>query len=288
VLVLLALLAALVGYVGWQVGATDTVDTPKLAGLTRGEALATLESLGLTMQVSGEQYSERREAGTVISSDPAAGARVAANGTVAVVLSKGPERYKVPQVKGMSQQDASRELAQANLETGQILQDYSRKWPAGQVMRADPGVGTPLRRGTAVALTISLGPEPVVVPDVANLTVDQAQAALSAAGFKVRTSEQFDESVPLGRIIGTQPSSGTTAFRGDRIRVLVSKGSQFVAVPSVIGMDTESARATLENAGFEVVTREQFGVTLANRVLSQDPAGGSEVARGTTVTLTIT
>jgi serine/threonine-protein kinase len=284
---LVALVAA-VGYVGWQLGTTDTISTPKLAGLTRAEALAKLESLGLTMRVSAEEYSERREAGTVISSDPAGGQRVAANGTVAVVLSKGPERYKVPNVKGMSQQDATRELADANLETGQILQDYSRKWPAGQVMRADPGVGTPLKRGTVVSLTISLGPEPVVVPDVANLTLDQARASLSGAGFRVKTSEQYDDTVPLGRVISTQPGSGTTAYRGDRIRVLVSKGSQFVPVPSVVGMDTESARVTLENAGFLVETREQFGVTLANRVLSQDPGGGTEAVRGTTVTLTIT
>jgi serine/threonine-protein kinase len=287
-LLLLVLLAGVVGFVGWQIGTTDTVSTPKLAGLTRAEALAKLEALGLTMQVSEEQYSERREAGTVISSDPEAGGRVAVNGTVSVVLSKGPERYKVPNVKGMGQEDASAQLADVNLETGQILQDYSRKWPQGQVMRTDPAVGTPLKRGTAVALTISLGPEPVVVPDVANLSLDQASAALAAAGFRVRTVEQYDDNVALGRVISTEPGSGTTAYRGDRIRVVVSKGSQFVTVPSVVGMDTESARATLENAGFEVVTEEQFGVTLANRVLSQDPSGGSQAARGTTVTLTIT
>ena len=120
------------------------------------------------------------------------------------------------------------------------------------------------------------------------MTLDQAQATLIGGGLKPRTIEQFDETVPFGQVIGTDPAGGTTAFRGDRVRMLVSKGSQFVPVPSVVGMDTESARTTLENAGFEVVTQEQFGVTIANRVLSQDPAGGSSVARGTLITLTIT
>ena len=155
-------------------------------------------------------------------------------------------------------------------------------------MRTDPKVGTPLRKGTSVSLTISLGPEPVVVPDVRGQTLQQAQASLSAAGFRTSTTEQFDDSVEFGSVITTEPSSGTTAYRGDKIRIVVSKGSQFVPVPSVVGMDTESATATLENAGFEVETREQFGVTIANRVISQDPAGGSEVLRGTTVTLTVT
>jgi serine/threonine-protein kinase len=288
VVMLIAMVAAAVGYFGWSLGMTETVETPKLAGLTRAQALAKLESLGLSMQVSAEQYSEKRDAGTIISSDPGAGEKVAADGTVSVVLSKGPERFKVPNVRGMTQQDASETLADGNLQTGQILQDYSRKWPVGQVMRVDPKVGTPLKKGTAVSLTISMGPEPVVVPDVRNFSLDQAMATLSAAGFRTRTSEQFDETVEFGRVISTEPGGGTTAYRGDRIQILVSKGSQFVPVPSVVGMDAEDARSTLEEAGFLVQTREQFGVTIANRVISQDPGGGSEALRGSTVTLTVT
>ncbi len=288
VLLVLVLLGSVVGYFGWQLGMTDTVATPKLAGLTRAEALAKLETMGLSMMVTSEEYSEKREAGTVISSDPRPGQRVAADGTVSVVMSKGPERYKVPNVKGMTQQDASQTLSEGNLETGQILQDYSRKWPQGQVMRVDPSVGTPLKKGTAVSLTISMGPEPVVVPDVRNLSLDQAQATLSASGFRTSTTEQFDDTIGFGKVISTEPSNGTTAYRGDKIRIVVSKGSQYVPVPSVVGMDTESAISTLEDAGLIVETREQFGVTIANRVISQDPGGGTQVLRGSTVTLTVT
>ena len=288
VLLVLALVAGAVGYFGWQIGMTETVSSPKLAGMTRAEALSTLESMGLTMRVSDEQYSERREAGTVISSDPGPGRRVEVNGTVSVILSKGPERYKVPNVRGMTQQDASEALQEVNLQSGQILQDYSRKWPVGQVIRVDPKVGTPLKRGTAVSLTLSLGPEPVVVPDVRNLSLDQALATLSAAGLRTTTVEQFDDSVALGVAIGTEPSGGTTAYRGDKVRILVSKGSQYIPVPSVVGMDVDDARTALEDAGFLVTTQEQFGVTIANRVISQDPGGGTPMLRGTTVTLTVT
>lgn len=287
-LVLLAAIAAAVGYFGWQLGTTETVNTPKLAGMSRSEALAALNDVGLTMRVADEKYSEKREAGTIISTDPRAGQKVAANGTVSVIMSKGPERYRVPDVKGMSQSAASQALEAVNLKTGQVLQGYSRKIPQGQVLRTNPKIGTPLKRDSAVALTISQGPEPVVVPDVRGMSVDQAQATLSASGLKSRTTERFDESVEFGKVIGTEPGNGTTAYRGDKVKVLVSKGSQYVEVPSVVGMDTDSARATLENAGFKVTTREQFGVTLANRVLSQDPSGGSRASHGSLVTLTIT
>ncbi len=287
-LALLAAIATLVGYFAWQVGTTETVNTPKLAGMTRSEALSALNDVGLTMRVSEEKYSERREAGTIIRSDPRPGEKVAADGTVSVVMSKGPERYRVPNVRGMSQAGASQALAAVNLKAGQILQDYSRKVPEGQVIRTDPKIATPLKPDTTVALTVSLGPEPVVVPDVRGMTVDQAQAALTGGGLKPRTTERFDESVPFGRVIGTEPANGTTAYRGDKVRVIVSKGSQFVSVPSVVGMTIESATSTLEDAGFRVSTREQFGVTVANRVISQDPSGGSQASRGTLVTLTVT
>lgn len=287
-LVLLAAIASAVGYFAWQLGSTETVNTPRLAGLSRSEALAVLGDAGLTMRVTEEKYSEKREAGTIISSDPRAGQKVEANGTVSVIMSKGPERYRVPSVRGMSQSAASQALGAVNLKTGQVLQGYSRKIPQGQVMRTDPKAGTPLKSDTEVALTISQGPEPVVVPDVRGMSLDQAQATLSAGGLKPRTTEQFDESVPFGRVIDTEPGNGTTAYRGDKVRVLVSKGSAYMEVPSVVGMDTDSARATLENAGFKVTLREQFGVTLANRVLSQDPSGGSRASRGTLVALTIT
>ncbi len=288
VLLLLAGLAAVVGYFAWQLGTTETVNTPKLAGLTRSEALNVLNDAGLTMRVSQEKYSEKREAGTIISSDPRSGEKVAANGTVSVVMSKGPERYRVPKVRGMSQAAAGQALAAVNLQTGQILQDYSHKVPEGQVIRTDPKIGSPLKRDTAVSLTISQGPEPVVVPDVRGMTVEQAQASLTGTGLKPRTVERFDESVPFGRVIGTEPSNGTQVYRGDKVRVVVSKGSQFIPVPSVVGMTTDEATSTLETAGFEVETREQFGVTVANRVISQDPSGGSQVSRGTLITLTIT
>ena len=155
---LLALFAVAVGFGAWQLGTTDTVRTPKLVGKTRAEALSSLQKVGLSMTVSEEQYSEKREAGTIISSEPGAGARVEANGTVAVILSKGPERFRVPDVKGMSQSGATSALESVSLQVGQVIQDYSRKVPEGQVVRTDPAVGTPLKRDTPVSLTLSLGP----------------------------------------------------------------------------------------------------------------------------------
>lgn len=288
---LAALLVAVltgVGYFAWQLGTTETVAAPKLAGLTRMQALSELREAGLTMKVVDERFSEKRKAGTVISSDPAAGERIALDGVVSVVLSKGPERYSVPTLRGMSQDEAARALSAKNLTVGQVLQDYSRKVEPGLVIRSDPGAGSKLKRGTSVALTMSLGPEPVVVPEVRGMTVDEAVSTLRGSGLKSRSTERFDDVVPFGEVIGTDPPSGTTAYRGDRVTMTISKGSAAIPVPSVVGMDTASAESLLRNAGFRVAIREQFGVTIANRVISQDPGGGTKILRGTLVTITVT
>lgn len=289
-ILLLMLLAVLigVGYFAWQWGTTETVATPKLAGLSRLEALAELRDAGLTMKVSDEKFSEKRKAGTVISSDPRAGERIALEGVVSVVLSKGPERYEVPVLRGLTQDAAAKKLGKQNLQVGQVMQDYSRNVAPGLVVRSDPKAGEKLKRGTSVSLTVSLGPEPVVIPDVRGMTVDQAISTIRAAGLKTSSTERYDDLVPFGQVIGTEPVSGTTAYRGDRITMTISKGSQSIPVPSVVGMDTKSAETLLENAGFRVTTREQFGVTIANRVISQDPGGGTVAPRGTLVTLTVT
>lgn len=287
-LLLVAVLATLVGYAAWEFGTTQTVNTPKLAGMTRSEALAALNEVGLTMRVVEERYSEKRKAGHIIRSDPRGGEKVAASGTVDVVMSKGPERFRVPDVRGMSQEAAGNALNGVNLQVGDILPRYSRAIALGSVIRTDPAKGTALKRGTAVSLVVSQGPRPVAVPDVRGMTVDQATAALSDSGLKSRVEEQYDEDIEFGRAVGTEPASGTTVYRGDRVTLLVSKGSQYVSVPSVVGMETDAARKLLQDAGFPVSTREQFGVTVANRVISQNPSGGSRVLPGTPVTLTIT
>lgn len=286
--VLLALVVAGVGYFAWRLGSTDTVPTPKVVGLSRSQALAQLNKVGLSMKVTGEEYSEKYDAGIVISTDPKPGERVAAKGTVSVVLSKGPERYSVPDVRGMNQQDATKALSRSNLKVGQVLQDYSRKIGEGLVVRTEPRIGAELRRDSVVSLTVSLGPEPVVVPDVSGMTIDTASATLSDSGLRAKAAERFDNYIPFGQVISTDPAAGSTAYRGDKVTVLISKGSQYVPVPNVVGLDTETAKSKLESAGFRVATREQFGVTIANRVIAQDPAGGAQATRGTLVTLTVT
>lgn len=281
-------LAAAVGLGAWWLGVGQTVATPNLVGKTRAAALKALDKRDLTLSVTAEEFSEVVPEGRVLTSAPGARERIRKGGTVSVVMSKGPERYDVPDLRGRTVEQARAALERTNLVLGQTLQDWSARVPVGRVKSTTPSEGTALRRGTEVAVIVSKGPEPVQVADVTGTDVESARTTLEAAGLTVLVTSVYDPVAPADTVVSTVPEPGTTLFRGDEVTLNVSKGADVVQVPSVVGMTTDDASSALESAGFTVSVSERFGVTVANRVLSQDPSGGSMAPRGSEVTLTIT
>ena len=85
---------------------------------------------------------------------------------VALVVSKGPERYAVPPVVGMTLAEASARIEEVNLKVGKVTEAFNEKVPEGQVVSAKPGPGASLKKGTAVAMTVSKGRKPIEVPDL--------------------------------------------------------------------------------------------------------------------------
>ena len=128
----------------------------------------------------------------------------------------------------------------------------------------------------------------VAVPNVAGQTAAQAQLVLAGAGVgNTEVAEEFDASTPEGVVLGTSPPTGTVVPRDGGVTLIVSKGPEPVVVPNLTGQSVEQAKATLEELGLVVVTKNQLPFVVLNRVISQDTAVGSEVPPGTTITLRI-
>ena len=102
----------------------------------------------------------------VISADPGRGTVVRRGSDVTLVVSKGPERYEVPPVVGMTVAEATARIQEVNLKVGKVTKAYDEKVPEGQVVSAKPGPGASLKKSTAVALTVSKGRQPIDVPDL--------------------------------------------------------------------------------------------------------------------------
>ncbi len=287
VLVVAAVVAAVALAVlgGWYVALGRTMPTPDVVGLDLAAAQAAITQAGL-VAVNGEQrYSEDVPVGQVAATDPAPGDGVREQGEVRLFVSKGPERYQVPDVRGSTPAEASAALTGANLAVGITTEDFDDKVPAGAVAGTEPAAGEPLKPGTSVDIVVSKGPRPIDLPDVVGRKTAKAETTLTGLGLKVDTTGEYSEQ-PKGQVLSMSPKPGTTVDSGSLVELVVSKGPPPVTVPSLIDMNKSKAVNQLRKLGLKARVLEGAATPL-DRVYSQDPPAGTSIPRGSTVTLRI-
>ncbi|MEU9996351.1 Stk1 family PASTA domain-containing Ser/Thr kinase [Streptomyces sp. NPDC050848] len=286
-LVVAAVLLALgIGGGVWYINSGQFTRVPAVLGQTEAKATERLTDAGLDVGTTKRAFSDVYERGTVMATDPASGERIRGNGTVTLTISRGPEIVKVPRLKGKPLAEAKRLLADEGLAAGLITTAFSQDIAQGAVISSDPEAGTERSPDSAVALVVSKG-RPIDVPDVAGDAVAEATRTLRDAGLKVEiASEQIHSAEPAGTVAAQSLAEGSRAARGDRIVLTVSKGPRMIEVPDVTGESTDSARAKLEGAGFEVKVQKTFPF-LGDTVSGQSVDGGTTAAEGSTVTITI-
>jgi serine/threonine-protein kinase len=168
---------------------------------------------------------------------------------------------------------------------------FSETVPRGTVIDQDPEPGHRYRRGSAITVTVSRGPDRVAIPDVRGKTEEEAGALLDAQRLNVVLApREFNREVPEGSVIEQVP--GPSAARdtkpGTSVTLVVSKGPEPVTVPSVEGRTRAEAEDTLKSAGLVAKVVLVFDDDIAaGTVIHQDPPGGETAARGDTVTLTV-
>ena len=277
--VVVALLAALLG---WYVADGRYTSAPVLVGSAIDEAMSDAEAAGFELTVAEEQFSETDPAGTVISTDPAPGDKVLPGTEISAIVSKGKDRVTLPdKVRGLTPDELRAQLAEVDLELGDVTERFAETVPEGQVVDAvNVEAGQPLKRGTRIDVTVSKGPEPIAITDFTGRDIGEARAAVEGAGLTSIVEEEFSDDVDKGEIISQSPDGGN-GVRGDAITFVVSKGPDVVTVPDVTGKKKNDAVKALEKAGFKV--RNPFPGNFT--VEGQSPDGGEKIKRGSTVTI---
>lgn len=193
----------------------------------------------------------------------------------------------VPDVVGWQRTDAEQALEKAGLRVD-VNEEPSPDVPRGQVIRTNPGAGSRLQPGTAVVLIVSSGREITDVPDLSGMSLDEARRTLEDAGLSLKgqVEEEESDSVPAGQIISQNPAAGSQISKGTEIAVTVSTGKKQVRVPDLKGLSLDEARSTLESMGLRVEPNYVDSREPEDRVLSVD-ATGSEVDEGSSVTVTV-
>jgi eukaryotic-like serine/threonine-protein kinase len=196
-----------------------------------------------------------------------------------------PKQAKVPGVVG-TQLAVGKAILENKGFTTQVTTVVSPE-QRDKILRQDPQPNTKVDEGSTVSLTVSGGPGQATVPTVDGLTQSQARKKLEAAGFKVTVGREASDSVPSGQVTRTAPPAGTQIDKGSTVTLFVSSGPQKATVPSVVGQSQDSASAELANVGLKVSIVPQDSTETPGTVLSQDPAAGTQAARGSTVTITV-
>lgn len=278
--------ACVVALLALAFGPLQRVTVPDVLGRTPTEAAAILATANLSLETEARDYSEDYAEGQIMSTDPGPESSTRTGSTIQAVVSKGPERYDVPKLRKLTVEEAEVALGAANLELGVQTEAYDDSVKAGDIISSDPPADASVKPGTAVAVVVSQGPEPVEIPDLVGEDGTAAVAALKDLGLKVDRSNKTSETVAKDRVISTDPGAGATTFRGETVEVVVSKGPPLVTVPNVVGKSESSARAELEQAGFQVSVNKPLGFVVFG-VNAQNPRGGTKAPKGSTVTITV-
>ncbi|MER5371575.1 Stk1 family PASTA domain-containing Ser/Thr kinase [Streptomyces sp. NPDC002553] len=133
------------------------------------------------------------------------------------------------------------------------------------------------------------GDQPFKTPNFVGQTLTQSQTMAKNVELKLTTTEKPCENQPKGSVCEQNPVAGANVNKGDTVNLVVSTGAPKVAVPSVLGKTLDEAKAELEDDKyqFDVKTKQEISTEEPGTVLKQDPVLGSEVEKGTKITLTI-
>jgi serine/threonine-protein kinase len=257
---------------------------PGVVGKTQVVASETLAADGFTVVPTYE--TSRVSANTVITQSPGPGSELQKGATVGIVVSSGPGAKAVPDVTGEPVAAAKQQLRAEHFNytaSSQAVTGVKK----GYVISTNPIAGSTASPGSVVQLSVSSGPPLQNLAQVTGLQYVNAQSALISQGFKVK-KVPVSSSLTPGQVISQTPA-GAKAPEGSTVTLDVARAPTTIEVPNVQGLTEASADSTLVTDGFSPTNTTQPVLNPAQNgiVLTQSPAAGSRVKKGTAIILTV-
>lgn len=194
---------------------------------------------------------------------------------------------KVPDLLGMTEDEAAEALKKQNLGYKVIGTESSSKYAEGQVCNQSPKSGKKVTENSTVKITISSGEGSKSIPNVIGATEADATKSLQAAGYKVNVSYGHSSTVAAGQVISQSPDSSQKGQAGDTITISVSQGPDEIDMPNVVGSTKDAAVAELQSKGFTVTINEEDKPEAAGTVVGQNPVAGTKLSSGSAVIIAI-
>ncbi|MGA0148140.1 MAG: Stk1 family PASTA domain-containing Ser/Thr kinase [Ilumatobacteraceae bacterium] len=267
------------------------ISIPNVIGLNIEEAKSLLIDLGLT-PIEDPKVRDNASNDIVYEQSPSANTLARQGENVILVYNPGFVPVIVPNLVGLSVQEATDVLKQVGLRLVVDKFVASLDIPANQILLQSPTAGLGARPNSGVTVDVSGGTNTVRVPDVIGDEQGAAVKLLTATplNFVVTVVSEASDVIEAGRVIRSDPLGDTAVAPGGPITLYVSTGKPLVAVPNVVGQDGASSATQLASLGFVVTLDDQplaAGDPLNGKVLSQSVAGGTTVVPGSEIVLVI-
>lgn len=259
-----------------------------LVGMSQAEAEAALEEVGLVPEIGDEVASEDVEIGLVAQTDPSGGTSVDTGSTVTIHLSSGSPTVDVPNLTGMTAQNAQSTLEGLGLVYAEGDPIASDEVDEGRVVSYNPSSGT-IPVGSTVTVRLSSGPDTVSVPSVLGLSQSDACSRIENAGLTCQVGSSItSDSYDTDTVGAVSPGVGETVEAGSTVTIQIVSGPATVTVPNnMVGMTMSEVRTAIESLGLVYQnggTVESSRVS-AGLVAETNPSGGQQVSPGSTVTV---
>ena len=218
---------------------------------------------------------------------------LAFGGTMLFLNVTNPKEVDLPNVVGLSKEEAQTQIEAAKLKYEVDKEEYNKEVPEGFIISQDPSYSDKyhsVKQGSTVKVVISKGTEKAIVPKVIGMKKDEAIETLEKANLKAELIEETSKTVEEGYVISQEIEENTEVSAGDSIKIHVSTGTGIkqVTMISVIGKTEEQAKSELEGIGLKVtIGYEENTSKDSGIVLKQSIDTGKVIDEGTAVTITV-
>ncbi|MEV3929145.1 MULTISPECIES: Stk1 family PASTA domain-containing Ser/Thr kinase [unclassified Streptomyces] len=268
-------------------GGSGKVDVPNMVGSTVKEAQRLADNSDVVLKVGSEEPCEKQQKGEICSQSPTSDEQMETGGTVTVVVSTGAPKVEVPDVLEKSQDSARKALEDKGF-TVNVKTAESDKTP-DEVISQDPEGGSEVEKDTEVTITVAKEATQNV-PPVVGRSFEDADAQLKGVGFTNVSRTDVDSDEAAGTVVEQTPEANSKQAKDTQIVLKVSKGPaqpEQVTIPgNIVGMRYQQAQEQLKSLGLVVALAANSPDKPNALVMGADPGANSQVAKGTTVTLT--
>ncbi|SEP68133.1 serine/threonine protein kinase [Lentzea xinjiangensis] len=281
----------------------DKVGVPSIVGLSPLEAKEKIREAGLVatqQDVACEPGANGAAAACtadqinkVIGTNPPEGTQVIKGSQVTISVGAPPGEGTVPDLVGKSPSEAQAVLDKDpngfKLQQAADAIEVDDPNKVGKVATQNPATGLKLKKGGTISIQLGRAPDKQNVPNVVGDDVDDARQTLIGSNFKVQV-EEVDSAKPQGQVLSQTPAGNSKAAKDTTVTLKVSRGNQ-LEMPDLTGLTQREAETKLKalgwNGNLNVEEQQVTNPQQKDKVLTQNPAKGQQITKGSTVTITV-